>query len=121
MVLLSIPLNNLPCTQLLSLSLKSDNKMKVSEIDPDMKKSTKVLAPNAIGTKKERKKRREDLENADREIKEETKMGPKGDSLLEPILTTWGSVHKETFQCLWEPILTFNKVTFIYDVRCLGT
>ena len=54
-------------------------------------------------------------------MKEETKMDPKGDSLLEPILTTWGSVHKETFQCLWEPILTFNKVTFIYDVRYLGT
>ena len=117
MVLLSIPLNNLPCTQLSSPSLKSDNKMKVSEIDPDMKNSTKVLVPNADV----RKKRKEDLENPDRKMKEETKMDPKGDSLLEPILTTWGNVHKETFQCLWEPILTFNKVTFRYDVRYLGT
>jgi hypothetical protein len=87
--------------------------MKVSEIDPDMKNSSKVLAPNADV----RKKRKEDLENPDQKMKEETKMDPKGDSLLEPILTTWGSVHKETFECLWEPILTFNKVTFIY-VQC---
>ena len=90
--------------------------MKVSERDPDMKKSTKVLAPNPDV----RKKRKEDLENPDQKMKEETKMDPKGDSLLEPILTTWGNVHKETFQCLWEPILTFNKVTFIFDVRYLG-
>ena len=89
--------------------------MKVSEIDPDMKKSTKVLAPNA-----DRKKSKEGLENPDHKLKEETKLDPK-DSLLEPILTTWGSVHKETFQCLWEPIVSFNKVTFIYDVRYLGT
>ena len=116
MVLLSISLNNLSCTPLSSPSSKSDNKMKVSEIDSDMKKSSKVLAPNPEA----RKKRKEDLENPDQKLKEETKLDPK-DSLLEPILTTWGSVHKETFQCLWEPILTFNKVTFIYDVRYLGT
>ena len=117
MVLLSIPINNLPCTPLSSPSSKSDNKMKVSESDPDMKKSTKVLAPNP----EVKKKRKEDLENPDQKLKEETKMDPKGDSLLEPILTTWGSVHKETFQCLWEPIVKFNEVTLIYDVRYLGT
>ena len=90
--------------------------MKVSEIDPDMKKSTKVLAPNP----EVRKKSKEGLENPDQKLKEETKLDPK-DSLLEPILTTWGNVHKETFQCLWEPIVSFNKVTFIYDVGYLGT
>ena len=87
--------------------------MKASEIDPDMKKSTKVLAPSA----EVKKKTKEDPENPDPKMKEETKMGPKGDSLLEPILTTWGNAHKETFECLWTPIVKFNEVTFIYDVK----
>ena len=41
------------------------------------------------------------------------------DSLLKPLLTTWGRAHEESAPWMWKPISSFNKCCCVGDEKGL--